>query len=153
MFRRGQDGNSARLGRLLTSPNKCELSPGLVSVRRKAKTLQGPGRKLLARSLAHKQQLTKEEYMSKNKNDGEKLVEDLRKMKKNSLTDKVQDVVTFIKFLIGFSFAVAIGFLGAYAIVKGLKDSGLKRDAFVVSGACAVVQSLYLMWLQVIKRS
>jgi hypothetical protein len=65
----------------------------------------------------------------------------------------MKDVITFTKFLVGFGFAAAIGFLGGYAIVKGLHDiNWLRRDAFTVSGACAVVQSLYLMWVQVIKK-
>lgn len=88
-----------------------------------------------------------------NQNKGEKLVAELHKLKKQPLKEKIRDALTFTKFLVGFSFAVAIGFLGVYAIVKGLHVSGLKRDAFVVSGACAVVQGLYLMWVQVIKKA
>lgn len=92
--------------------------------------------------------------MSKEKNEGEKLVEDLHKLKKQPLKEKAQDAWTFTKFLVGFTFAAAIAFLGAYAILKGVHEQALlRRYAFTVSGACAVVQSLYLMWVQVIKKA
>ena len=98
--------------------------------------------------------------MSKEKNDGEKLVEELHKSLKQETKAKwdaflgaLHDIYTFIRFLVGFTFAVAIGFLGTYAILKGLADSNwLKQYAFVVSGVCAVLQSLELMWKLVIKR-
>jgi hypothetical protein len=98
--------------------------------------------------------------MSKPEDQGKDLVKEIHKSLKeeskakwNGFLGALHDIYMFVKFLVGFTFAVAIGFLGTYAILKGLADSNwLKQYAFVVSGVCAVLQSLELMWKLVIKR-
>lgn len=69
------------------------------------------------------------------------------------MKDKINQTWIFIKKLSGVIVAAGIGFAGIYTIYKGLQASQpVLHYAFIVAGACAVVDAFYVIWAVLMKQ-
>jgi magnesium-transporting ATPase (P-type) len=92
--------------------------------------------------------------MSEKKNDGEKLVAELKQSKRDAspFVKKWRDFVKFVRFMSAFTFAVLIVACGVYAAAKGIKSTYLLAHVgLAVAGVASSVEGLVLAWRAVIK--
>ena len=94
-------------------------------------------------------------YTEKELKDASEMTAKLKKTPaKESFSKSIADVVTFLKFLVKASFAVAIMYCGGYAIYKGINSTYLlSHYALIVAGVAAFVQGLTLLYGAVMKVS
>lgn len=90
--------------------------------------------------------------MSKEQEEAKGLIKDVHKSINKPITDKIHEAVVFVKKLVATLFALLIGFLGVIAVFYArthLHD--FNQIAITVSGACAIVDAGWLIWVALMK--